>query len=494
MKDRSLWSLLSLLVLGSLAWYILAVAGDVLSQSVRFIVQLSTFVLAAGLLIWLLAFSWTVLERARTERERRLEARARRRLAERESDVYVVVARRDEQVHIRDMNKEASWRPAHLDQRIYANGRQLLPGALEITSWVAWQQAGRPDRVVLPAGEPIPTLAPGQAVQPELPSLVRWFDVIPAHRGDLSHLILGVRLDEFGRLVPVTISLYDLFHTIVAASSGWGKSVFVNSILAQLATCPDPVEFVLIDQQAHGLAAFKHCERLRYPLLRQPEEILSALREVYREATEKRAPLFARFDADDLAEYNRLAEPDQFLPPVVVAVDEASALLANKEIGAELKRHAWELRKFGVYQILILTSAKGTTIDTDHRQQFSSKVQLHANERTQARLLIEDALDATGFPPGRAMVDLPGQLPVVVQTPYIDKREVRALLRPASVLPSPPAPAAVSQPEPTEEEKDRLFKQRVEAGWSRNAASLEAYGRRYAGDLVQRGKRILGEI
>lgn len=493
MKGRSLLALLGLLVLGSLAWYAQAVAGDILSQSVRFIIQLSTYTLAGGLVIWVLAFGWIALERARTESERRLEARARRRLAERESDVCVVVAGRDEQVHIRDMNKEASWRPAHLDQRIYANGRQQLPGTLEIASWAAWQQAGRPDRPILPAQESIPALAPGQTVQPELPSLVRWFDVIPAHRGNLNQLVLGVRLDESGRLVPVTISLYDLFHTIVAASSGWGKSVFVNAILAQLATCPDPVEFVLIDQQAHGLAAFKNCERLRYPLLRQPDEILAALREVYREAAEKRAALFARYDADDLAEYNRLVEADQFLPPVVVAVDEASALLANKEIGAELKRHAWELRKFGIYQILILTSAKGTTIDTDHRQQFSSKVQLHANERTQARLLIEDALDATSFPPGRAMVDLPGQLPVVIQTPYIDKREVRALLRPANVLPSPPASTAADQPEPTEEEKDLLFKQRVEAGWSRNAASLEAYGRRYAGDLVQRGKRILGE-
>jgi hypothetical protein len=45
----------------------------------------------------------------------------------------------------------------------------------------------------------------------------------------------------------------------------------------------------------------------------------------------------------------------------------------------------------------------------------------------------------------------------------------------------------------SEAEKDQLFKRRVEEGLSRNAASLEAYGRRYAGDLVERGKRILGE-
>jgi hypothetical protein len=168
-------------------------------------------------------------------------------------------------------------------------------------------------------------------------------------------------------------------------------------------------------------------------------------------------------------------------------------LLTNKEIGTELKKHAWELRNFGVYQFLMLTSAKGTTIDTDHRQQFASKVQLHANEKGQARLLM-DAPEAITFPPGRAMIDLPGQLPAIVQTPYIDKRELRALLRPASTPPPPP----ISLSELTarllsEAEKDQLFKQRVEAGLSRNAASLEVYGRRYAGDLVERGKRVLGE-
>jgi hypothetical protein len=175
-------------------------------------------------------------------------------------------------------------------------------------------------------------------------------------------------------------------------------------------------------------------------------------------------------------------------------VEEASALLANKEIGAELKKHAWELRKFGIYQFLMLTSAKGTTIDTDHRQQFASKVQLHANEKGQARLLI-DAPEAITFPPGRAMIDLPGQSPTIVQTPYIDKRELRALLRPISPPSSPPPIASeLAARILSETDKDHLFKQRVGEGLSRNAASLEAYGRRYAGDLVERGKRVLGEL
>ncbi|GIK36604.1 MAG: hypothetical protein BroJett011_04370 [Chloroflexota bacterium] len=397
--------------------------------------------------------------------------------AEREAAVLVVTAGHDQQILIRDEG-HVQWRPAHLDPRRYANGLPSDPTPFEIALWQVWQQSHGP-RLPSPQGRGaggegllLPAGAPGY----ELPSLVRWTDVIPGGRGDLHNLVLGLYLNAQGRLAPLSLSLYDLFHTIAAASSGWGKSAFISSILAQLATCPDPVEFVLIDQQMHGLAGFRDCDRLRYPLLQQPDEILSALHEVYREAIEYRAALLARTDADDLAEYN--ARADHPLPPIVVAVDEAASLLANKEIGAALKRQAWELRKFGVYQMLALTSVKGTTIDTDHRQQFSSKIQLHANDKAQARLLL-DATQATEFPPGRAVVDVPGLPPTVVQTPYIHKRELRSLLGQTGARPSPPPPLGEGLgvgAEPTAYQRHTL------ALWEDGERALSAIARQVYGD------------
>jgi DNA segregation ATPase FtsK/SpoIIIE-like protein len=368
---------------------------------------------------------------------RKMSAEAR--LAEREAAVMVVTAPHDQQILIRDEG-HVEWRTAHLDPRRYANGLPTDATPIEVLLWHTFHQPRLPSPSGRGVGGEGLMLPAGAAY--ELPNLVRWRDLLPSGRGDMNNLVLGVHLNAAGRLQPLTTSLYDLFHTIVAASTGWGKSAFVNAVLAQLATCPDPVEFVLIDQQDHGLAPFKTCDRLRYPLLRQPDEILSALHEVHQEATLHRSALFAACDADDLAEYNRRA--DTFLPPIVVVVEEAASLLANKEIGAQLKKHAWELRKFGVYQFMLLTSAKGTTIDTDHRQQFASKVQLHANEKRQARLLL-DAPEAVTFPPGRAVIDLPGSPMTIVQTPYIDKREVRALLRPASAPPAAPPPLPLGE-------------------------------------------------
>lgn len=382
-------------------------------------------------------------EQIKQERHRTRLVAAEADHAQRDAAVLVVTGKHDEQIFIRDAG-HIQWRPAHLDPRRYANGLPSDPTPFEIALWQVWQQSHGP-RLPSPSsaqaggGLLLPAGAPGF----ELPSLVRWHDLLPSGRGDLNNLVLGLYLNSAGRLAPLTVSLYDLFHTIAAGSTGWGKSAFVNALLAQLATCPDPVEFVLVDQQDHGLSAFKGCDRLRYPLLRQPDDILSALHEVHEEATRYRSALFARHDADDLADYNRRA--DHYLPPIVVVVDEAASTLANKEISAALKKQAWELRKFGVYQFLLLTSAKGTTIDTDHRQQFASKVQLHANEKSQARMLMDSAEDATKFPPGRAIIDLPGLPQTLVQTPYIDKRELRFLLRPAN---TPPQQPPAWEPEP----------------------------------------------
>jgi hypothetical protein len=91
-----------------------------------------TFILAAGLVLALAAWGWIAFERVRAERERRLEAQARRRLVERESEVMVIKANWDEQVFIRDQNKDASWRPP--GPAPHANGQSTQPNPLNWTS------------------------------------------------------------------------------------------------------------------------------------------------------------------------------------------------------------------------------------------------------------------------------------------------------------------------------------------------------------------------
>lgn len=73
-------------------------------------------------------------------------------------------------------------------------------------------------------------------------------------------------------------------------------------------------------------------------------------------------------------------------------------------------------------------------------------------------------------------------------------RGERPCLLPGRYETESPAPMFEIEIPNTEADKDAKFATLVGGGLSRNAASQEAYGRRYAGDLVDRGKRALGEI
>lgn len=72
-----------------------------------------------------------------------------------------------------------------------------------------------------------------------------------------------------------------------------------------------------------------------------------------------------------------------------------------------------------------------------------------------------------------------------------DKRRVALFSGTGQVL---LLPDAVIRPKQEHRDSNAYFVELVRGGMSRNKASLEAYGRAYAGDIVERGKRLLGEI
>jgi len=110
-----------------------------------------------------------------------------------------------------------------------------------------------------------------------------------------------------------------------------------------------------------------------------------------------------------------------------------------------------------------------------------------------------DAPEAVEFPPGRAVIELPGQPPAVVQTLFLDRREARALLRPGA-LPSPPPAWTVENPEPEQPAPTGKQQQALEL-WDGGERSEAAIARQVYGDsggrqieLVRRSLEKFGRI
>lgn len=151
MKRLTLFVLAGLIILFVLGWYIDSIvhAEIVLAtQIILGVVTFSVIILAIALLI----FAFLVLS------ERFLTERANRKLAQTQSNVMVVKAHEGEQVYIRDIDKQALWRNAHLDARTYANGQQTLPTQAEIIAWQTW--ALRNNRLPNTIDKVVPQLLP----------------------------------------------------------------------------------------------------------------------------------------------------------------------------------------------------------------------------------------------------------------------------------------------------------------------------------------------
>ena len=146
---------ITLVVLVATGLYIEAVAAQELQSGIRLFIKVLAWSLSllVGLLalVTLLAFTWIAGEKANQATEsrqmmaaQREKAQAEALLAKRDAEVLVIKARSDEQVHIRDANRTAIWRPAHLDPRFHVNGLPSLPSPFEMAAWGHWNLPAGP--------------------------------------------------------------------------------------------------------------------------------------------------------------------------------------------------------------------------------------------------------------------------------------------------------------------------------------------------------------
>ncbi|RME45699.1 MAG: hypothetical protein D6796_10070, partial [Caldilineae bacterium] len=413
------------------------VAGEAVARAVGWTVYVLAGVLTLGASLGLVAWGWSVVERVRAARAarrqaeveaslrmRKLEAEAARAEAEalrarREAQVYAITAPADHQVFISDAGSGASWRPAHLDARAYANGLPVPPTPLELATWDRWHSV-RTGHPATPATEAAPSL------QTAWPERVRLLDLLP-DAPSLHEITLGITLDEQNRQIPVVAPLQRLVHIGVGGSSGWGKSVFLQAIAFQLAVAPEAVELALIDSELTTFDVFSSAPCLRYPVAAEERDALAIIHDLAGEMRRRR-DLFTALSPmpPNLAAYNRRAEEP--LPYIVLMIDESTALLEERAIEKSLRQIVLKARKFGLFAVLGGQDWKASTLSTTIRNQFSTRVQFKALDEQQSRVLLRRPDAAYINRPGRGFAVIPGRDVVEIQAPFISSKTIlRAL-------------------------------------------------------------------
>jgi DNA segregation ATPase FtsK/SpoIIIE, S-DNA-T family len=114
---------------------------------------------------------------------------------------------------------------------------------------------------------------------------------------------LALGKDVYGH--PIIADLADMPHLLIAGSTGSGKSVSINAIIASLLYRfpPDQLRFVMIDPKVVELQQYNALPHLVVPVVNDPKKVILALRWVVNEM-EKRYQIFARVGVRNIKSFN----------------------------------------------------------------------------------------------------------------------------------------------------------------------------------------------
>jgi S-DNA-T family DNA segregation ATPase FtsK/SpoIIIE len=118
-----------------------------------------------------------------------------------------------------------------------------------------------------------------------------------------ARLPIALGKDVYGH--PIVGDLADMPHLLVAGSTGSGKSVCINAIIASLLYrfSPDQLRFVMIDPKVVELQQYNALPHLVVPVVTDPKKVVLALRWVVNEM-EKRYQIFAKVGVRNIKSFN----------------------------------------------------------------------------------------------------------------------------------------------------------------------------------------------
>ncbi|MCX8157814.1 MAG: DNA translocase FtsK [Verrucomicrobiae bacterium] len=138
---------------------------------------------------------------------------------------------------------------------------------------------------------------------------------------------LALGKDVYGH--PIIADLADMPHLLIAGSTGSGKSVCINAIVASLLYrfSPDQLRFVMIDPKVVELQHYNALPHLVVPVVNDPKKVILALRWVINEM-EKRYKIFAKVGVRNIKSFN---DRPRHKPPPAPSREQELPLIARKE-------------------------------------------------------------------------------------------------------------------------------------------------------------------
>ena len=307
----------------------------------------------------------------------------------------------------------------------------------------------------------------------------------PTFNGVKSKLAVALGADVSGH--PVLGDLAGMPHLLIAGTTGSGKSVCINAVLAGLLlqSTPRDLRLILVDPKRVELSNFSGLPHLLVPVVVDAEPAVAALRWAVMEM-EQRYKLFAGHGARNITNFNDRAPQLglRTLPKIVIVIDELADLMmvAANEIEDLICRIAQLARAVGIHLIVATQRPSADIITGLIKANIPSRIAFAVSSGVDSRVIL-DEMGAEKLLGRGDMLYLPidAGKAVRLQGAYVSDRELDQLIgwwkaqgRPhyqEEILQA--AALAPAQGDPALK-RDTLFERagRIVIGEQRGAASL----------------------
>lgn len=204
-------------------------------------------------------------------------------------------------------------------------------------------------------------------------------------------IAVGLGEDITGQ--PVITDLAKMPHLLVAGSTGSGKSVCINTLVASilLRSYPDEVKLILIDPKVVELAQYNHIPHLLTPVVTDVKKAAGVLRWAVREM-ENRYRLFASAKVRNITGYNE-ANPDSPLPLVVIIIDELADLMmvAPHDVEDAIARLAQMARAAGLHLVLATQRPSVDVLTGTIKANIPSRISFAVSSQIDSRTILDMA-------------------------------------------------------------------------------------------------------
>ena len=231
-------------------------------------------------------------------------------------------------------------------------------------------------------------------------------------------------------------------HLLVAGSTGSGKSVCINCIIASILmrAKPDEVKLVLVDPKKVELSMYNGIPHLLMPVVTDSKKASVALQKMVDEM-ERRYDMLEEKNVRNIAGYNELIDKEnkvrsdedklERMPYIVVIVDELADLMmvAGKEVEDSILRITQKARAAGIH-LIVATQRPSTDVITGVvKANIPSRISFAVSSGIDSRTIL-DTVGAEKLIGKGDMLFLPmgESSPERIQGAYVSDEELESLV------------------------------------------------------------------